>query len=113
MDTGGLAASCLHVTIAVRLLRVSSTGYLARRVQRLTTRTHLWWRRSFPGLPTANISQQLFTDVLTRALTELYGLIGGAVPFTLLEFSRGRGILQLDKGCAKYAAPINPDAIRA
>ncbi|PNH01447.1 hypothetical protein TSOC_012667 [Tetrabaena socialis] len=56
---------------------------------------------SFPDMAAeaaaASISTQLFKDVLTRALTDLYGVVGGAVGFSLLDLRGSCGILRLDK----------------
>ncbi len=41
------------------------------------------------------MTEQLFRDVLTRALTELYGVVGGAVPFSLLHLEGGAGIVRV------------------
>lgn len=53
-------------------------------------------RSSFPGVP-ALITEQLFRDVLTAALTQLHGAVGGAAPFELLSLQGGVGIVRLDK----------------
>ncbi|KAG2427411.1 hypothetical protein HXX76_012347 [Chlamydomonas incerta] len=52
----------------------------------------------FPALGEAaasTMTEQLFKDVLTRALTDLYGVVGGAVPFTLLHLEGGAGIVRV------------------
>ena len=43
----------------------------------------------------SSMTEQLFKDVLTRALTDLYGVVGGAVPFTLLHLEGGEGIVRV------------------
>ncbi|KAG2486044.1 hypothetical protein HYH03_015251 [Edaphochlamys debaryana] len=53
----------------------------------------------FPGLGDAAVamSEQLFRDVLTSALTELYGVVGGAVGFSLLSLRGSSAIVRVDK----------------
>ncbi|GLC65867.1 Ribonuclease P protein subunit p14 [Pleodorina starrii] len=56
---------------------------------------------SFPALgdeaAAATMSEQLFKDILTQALTDLYGIIGGAVVFSLLELQGCSAIVRVDK----------------
>ena len=59
--------------------------------------------REFPELGAAAVekamSPELLLDVLTAALTELFGIVGGAVPVSLLQLQGFVGTLRID---AKY-----------
>ncbi|GIL74556.1 hypothetical protein Vretimale_2259 [Volvox reticuliferus] len=56
---------------------------------------------SFPGLgaeaATATVTEQLFRNILQEALTELYGFIGGAVNFVVLQVQGWSAIVRVDK----------------
>ncbi|EFJ46989.1 hypothetical protein VOLCADRAFT_92515 [Volvox carteri f. nagariensis] len=43
------------------------------------------------------MTEQLFKDILTQALTDLYGIVGGAVPFTLLQLAGCSAMVRVDK----------------
>ncbi|GFR41719.1 hypothetical protein Agub_g2470 [Astrephomene gubernaculifera] len=45
----------------------------------------------------AAMSEQLFRDVLTQALTELFGFVGGAVVFSILQLRDSSAIVRVDK----------------
>ncbi|GIL48439.1 hypothetical protein Vafri_4956 [Volvox africanus] len=56
---------------------------------------------SFPGLgaeaATIKMTEQLFRNILQEALTEVYGLIGGAVNFMVFQVQGCSAIVRVDK----------------
>lgn len=61
---------------------------------------------SFPALgaeaAAAAINEQLFKDILTRALTDLYGFVGGAVVFAVLHVEGCVAVVRVDKRLVPY-----------
>ncbi len=56
---------------------------------------------SFPALGAeaaeARMNQQLFKDIITQALTDLHGVIGGAVDFHCIQLHGCSAIIRVDK----------------